>query len=182
MIDCVGPDNKHFKTTQQACISFNAAWQHTSSTTPPIGAAQKIGDHTYTMQFTPDGVMASSSEIFQALNSYRQKNGVNILAWNSSLTSYAQSRADFYGSHGSLDEHAGFMDYVNNHNGFTLLGFNKLGENAALAGPLSGIHLIEEVYAGDAEHNANQLNASWTDVGIGVHGKYTDLIFGGMKR
>lgn len=182
LIDCVGPDEKHLWITYKACIAFNSAWHHPILTLTPTGIAQKIGDHTYTMQFTPDFAMASAPEIFQALNAYRRKNGVNTLTWNLTLLSYALSRSDLYNTTGKLDEHAGFIDYVNNHNGFTNLGFNKLGENAALAGPLNGTHLIEYVYAGDPEHNANQLNTSWTDVGIGVHGNYTDIIFGGMKR
>lgn len=182
MIDCIGPDSKHMQTTQQSCAAFNAAWHHNTDIVTPPGDIQKIGEHTYTMQFIPDAQMASAMEIFQALNLYRQKNSVSSLIWDTSLISYATSRADFYSSVGKLDDHAGFIDYVNNHNGFSQLGFNKLGENAAIAGPLSATHLIEKVYAGDPEHNANQLNVSWTHIGIGVHGTFTDIIFGGLKR
>lgn len=39
-IDCVGPDGKHFQTTQQECDSFNAAWKNnkpTNSNTVTVG-------------------------------------------------------------------------------------------------------------------------------------------------
>lgn len=185
LIDCVGPDGKHLHITEKQCINFNAAWQHivmSASPTPAWGIATKVGEHTYSMKFTPDNHMANAQEIFQALNTYRQKDNAKPLMWDDKLSAYAQSRTNFYTANTKLDEHAGFIDYLNNHDGFAQLGFNKVGENAALAGPLSGIHLIEEVYAGDSEHNTNQLNTSWNFVGVGVNGNYTDIIFAGEKR
>jgi cytoskeletal protein RodZ len=34
-VDCVGPDGKHFYTTQQQCNSFNAAWATPTPTAAP---------------------------------------------------------------------------------------------------------------------------------------------------
>jgi uncharacterized protein YkwD len=179
LIDCVGPDGKHLHITQQACDNFNNSWHTTSlPTASPYGQATKIADHTYELKVVADSTMATPQEVFAALNNYRQKNGSTPLAWNANLTSYAQSRADFFSTRGALDGHAGFMDFINNQDGFTKLGFNHLGENAAYAGPLTGIHLIEEVFAADAEHNGNQLNNDWTNVGIGISGIATDVVFG----
>ena len=181
-IDCIGPDGKHLRLTQNACDSFNNAWHHAQITQPTLGIygqAAKVGEHTYELQVTPDNRMATVQELLAALNQYRQKSGVGVLGWNASLGTYAQNRANFFSGKGSLDEHAGFMDFIHNENGFTKLGFNHLGENSAFAGPLSATHLIEGIFAADAEHNGNQLNNEWTQVGIGVNGIATDVIFGG---
>lgn len=179
-IDCTGPDGKHFPATQKQCSDFNNAWNHTAVVN--TDTAQKIGDHIYTMQYLPDTSMATPNDVLTALNTYREKNGAGILSVSPTLVNYAQSRADFYARNGKLDEHVGFVDYVNNRNGFAILGFDKIGENAAIAGPLTGIHLIEEVFAGDSEHNTNQLNPEWTHVGVGINGSYTDIIFASEKR
>lgn len=183
-IDCTGPDGKHLFVTQKICEGFNDAWHQGQNPTPtsPWGMAQKVGDHTYTMKFTPDVRMATPQEIFDALNNYRQKNGIHILAWDTTLAQYAQSRANFFEQQGTLDHHAGFSHFLHDEDGFSKLGFNNMGENASYAGPLVGAHLIEWIFAGDEEHNANQLNATWTHVGIGVNGIATDMIFGAGKR
>lgn len=180
LVDCVGPDGKHFHATQKACDEFNKAWAAGSISaypTSPYGQATKVAEHTYELKLPPDISMAGAQEIFNALNAYRQKRGIAPLAWSNTLANYAQSRADFYTSKGSLDSHAGFMDFVNNQDGFKKLGFNHIGENAAYAGPLNGTHLIEWVFAADEEHNSNQLNTEWKSVGIGVSGVATDVIF-----
>src|SRR6266700_2683307 len=67
-IDCTGPDNKHFFATEQQCVNLNAAWK--TSPSPNPNNVQKISNHTYTMQYTPDAYMASPQEIFLALNVY----------------------------------------------------------------------------------------------------------------
>ena len=183
LIDCIEPDGKHIQLTQQACDNFNKAWHTTPTpTTATYGQATKISDHTYELQVQSDSSMAGTQEVFTALNTYRQKNGVGALAWNMTLANYAQTRATFFSSKGSLDGHAGFMDFINNQNGFSKLGFNHLGENAAYAGPLNGTHIIEEVFAADSEHNDNQLSSDWTQVGIGISGIETDIVFGSSPR
>lgn len=184
-VACIGPDKKHFFATQEDCEAFNTAWtsaNNQGTTTTGWGIAQKVGDHTYTMRFAPDPTMATPQEVFQALNAYRHIKGVGSLTWDTTLATYAQSRADAYSQKKNLDAHAGFLDYVNNQNGFAKLGFNSLGENAAYAGPVSGVHLIEWIFAGDAEHDNNQLDPKWSHVGIGITDKGIDCIFGGNKR
>lgn len=186
LIDCVGPDGKHLHTTQKSCNDFNNAWQNakTIATVPtsPYGQATKIADHTYELKLPPDSTMATSQEVFTALNNFRQENGVGALAWNATLANYAQSRANYYTNSQGLDAHAGFMNFINNQNGFTQLGFNHLGENASYAGPLNATHLIQWVFAADAEHNNNQLNKDWTTVGVGINNIATDIIFASSLR
>ncbi|HSW87653.1 MAG TPA: CAP domain-containing protein [Candidatus Saccharimonadales bacterium] len=186
IIDCVGPDGKHFHTTQKACADFNSAWQNNSAVaiypTSPYGQATKIAAHTYELKLPPDSAMANAHDLFSALNTYRQRKGIGVLSWKDELSNYAQSRANFYASKGALDSHSGFMSFINNQDGFTKLGFNHLGENAAYAGPLSGTHLIEWVFAADEEHNSNQLNSDWSSVGIGVSGIAIDIIFASSPR
>ncbi|HSW96939.1 MAG TPA: CAP domain-containing protein [Candidatus Saccharimonadales bacterium] len=186
IIDCIGPDGKHFHTTQKACDDFNKAWENSvivsTYPTSPYGQATKIADHTYELKLPPDNAMSTAQELLSALNSYRQRKGLNSLSWNTTLSNYAQSRANFYSSKGSLDSHAGFMNFINNQDGFNKLGFNHLGENAAYAGPLTGTHIIEWVFAADEEHNSNQLNSDWKSVGIGVSGIATDIVFASSSR
>lgn len=146
------------------------------------GVATQVDAHTWTMQINQDTVMATPQDIFAALNSYRQKHGSGVLSWDQGLANYAGERAAFFTAQGKLDEHAGFTDFLNNQDGFKKLGYNSLGENSSIGYRLEGVHLIEWVYAGDAAHNDNQLNPKWSDVGIGVSGTATDLIFGGSRQ
>lgn len=146
------------------------------------GVAQKIGEHTYTIRVGQDDRMATAEEIVTALNNYRQVNGRGTLSWDDKLGAYANTRADLFKSRGSTDAHAGFNDYLDNHDGFSQLGFSRLGENSYFGGPLYGVHLIEWVFAKSPDHNANQLDAGWTHVGIGVNNTAVDIVFGGRKN
>jgi uncharacterized protein YkwD len=145
------------------------------------GKAKQIGEHTWTMQIGMDDAMATPSEIFEALNSYRRLHGRNTLSWDDKLASYALTRAQYFTQIGDLDEHAGFSEYLKDENNFKALGFWALGENSSYGYRLSGTHLIEWIYAGDKPHDDNQLNSDWSHVGIGVDGNQTNLIFGGQK-
>lgn len=146
------------------------------------GVAKQIDEHTWTMNVEKDTTMATAQEIVAALNAYRQKKGIASLSWDTTLASYAQSRADHFVDLANTDKHEGFTDYINNQDGFAKLGFNAVGENSSYGYQLTGIHLIEWVYAGDAPHDDNQLRSAWTHVGVGVAGVATDLIFAGSKR
>ncbi len=148
-----------------------------SGNNTPWGVAQQISGHTYTMKVGEDSQMATPKEIQDALNHYRQVHGAGYLAWDDNLGNYAQQRAGYFNSIGKLDEHAGFEDFLNNQDGYKKLNFYHVGENSSIGYVLSGTHLIEWIYAGDKPHNDNQLNPSWTHVGIGVSGTATDLIF-----
>lgn len=145
------------------------------------GVAKKIDTHTYTMRLAPDSTMGTPAEILTALNMYRQQHGKGTLAWDDKLAGFANTRAEYFSQKGSLDNHAGFLDYLNNQDGFQKLGFANVGENSSIGFTLHAVHVIEWVYAGDAEHNNNQLNSDWHYVGIGVNGNATDLVFGGNK-
>lgn len=146
--------------------------------TSPWGVATQIGEHTWTMKVGEDSNMATAADILKAVNDYRQKFGSQILTLDNKLTSYAQSRADYFYSEDKLDSHVGFVNFLENEDGFNKLGFSQLGENSSLGYKLNGVHLIEWVYAGDEAHNQNQLETSWDYVGIGVKGTATCLIFG----
>ncbi|MFH1827414.1 MAG: CAP domain-containing protein [bacterium] len=143
----------------------------------PWGVAKQIGPHTYTMKVGQDPVIATPQEAFDALNDYRYKNGREKLQWSDTLASYAKSRSDYFVSRGDTDAHAGFEDFLNNQDGFQKLGFNSVGENSSYGYRLNGVHLIEWMYASDEGHNENQLNSSWTHIGIGISGDTTEFIF-----
>jgi len=145
------------------------------------GEAKKIDTHTYTMRLTPDSTMGTPQEILNALNAYRRLHGKGTLAWDDKLAGFANTRAEYFSQRGNLDSHAGFLEYLNNQDGFKKLGFANVGENSSIGFTLQAVHLIEWVYAGDAEHNNNQLNSEWSYVGIGVNGNATDLVFAGNK-
>jgi uncharacterized protein YkwD len=157
------------------------AAQTTTQKPSEWGVAKQIGEHTWTIQVGTDQEVGTASEILQALNAYRARHGSGALALDPTLVSYAQGRADMFNVNNATDAHAGFMDYINNQDGFKKLGFMSLGENSSLGYHVEAVHLIEWVYAGDAPHDQNQLNPSWTHVGIGVAGLATDLVFGGRR-
>lgn len=149
--------------------------------TTPWGVAQQIGEHTWTMKVGQDSVMASPTEILEALNNYRVNHGSQKLTMDSKLTQYAQSRAEYFYQKKGLDSHQGFNDYLTKEDGFSKLGFSWMGENASYGYRLNGVHLIEWIYASDEDHNQNQLNNNWNYVGIGVKDTATCLIFGTGK-
>ena len=125
--------------------------------------------------------MGSGQEVLQALNNYRASHGIGALSWDEKLANYAQQRAVFFQQSGSTDSHAGFNDYLENRNGFSELGFNRLGENSYYGGPLYAVHLIEWVFAKSSEHDANQLDSGWSHVGVGVTESAVNIIFGGGR-
>jgi uncharacterized protein YkwD len=143
----------------------------------PWGVSQQISEHTWVIKVGQDSQMATPQQILTALNDYRIKHGSQPLAWDETLSNYANSRADFFFTNKKLDSHQGFSDFLNNDNGFEKLGFTALGENASLGYRLTGTHLIEWVYAGDEPHDKNQLDNRWSNVGIGVVDTATCLIF-----
>ena len=145
------------------------------------GKATQVSEHTWTMKVGFDDQMATTLEIFEVLNNYRKQHSREALTWDDRLASFAQSRANNFTNLGKTDEHAGFVSYTDNIDNVKALGFWSLGENSSFGYRLTGVHLIEWVYAGDEGHNSNQLNSQWSHVGIGVDGNQTDLIFGGNK-
>lgn len=156
----------------------------TSATPTPTevwGVAKQIGEHTWTIKLGEDSDMATTREIFDALNEYRRVHGSQILNWDEKLTNYAQERAEYLNGIKSVDQHKGFSDYVENQDGFNKLGFTALGENISYGYKLNGVHVIEWMYAADDSHNKNQLDNRWNYVGIGVDGLATCLIFGTGK-
>jgi uncharacterized protein YkwD len=144
--------------------------------------AQQIGPDTWTLKVASDAHMGTPGEIFAALNNYRVRFGSQLLTWDNNLATFAQSRADYLASIKKTDGHAGFIDYLDNQDGYNQLGFTWLGENISWGFRLEAVHLIEWMYAGDKPHNDNQLNTRWNYVGVGVNGTATSIIFGTGKR
>lgn len=152
------------------------------SDTTTWGVASHLGGPLWQIKLGADTRMGTPQEIFDALNKYRQVQGKSILQWDQTLASYAQLRSQTYTSQGKLDNHVGFNDFLNNQDGFHKLGYQTVGENGALLNePLLGVHIIEWLFAGDPDHNANQLDARWSDAGVGVGGYAVDVVFGGSK-
>lgn len=147
----------------------------------PWGIAKQVSEHTWVMKVGQDDQMANSQEIFEALNIYRERNGKGRLAWDDNLANFAQSRGIYFNSIRNLDEHKGFIEYAKNIDNLKKLGFWGVGENADYGYKLLGVHLIEWVYAGDKPHNDNQLDPTWTHVGVAVDGLGVSLIFGKWK-
>lgn len=155
---------------------------HPSQDTEPWGVAKQLDDVTWTLKVQNDAVMATPEEILNALNNYRQSQGREKLKWSDTLASFAKERADHFRDINSTDKHAGFISYLDNEENAQKLGFYGFGENSSFGYKLQGVHLIEWVFAADEGHNANQLNSSWTYVGIGVSGLGIDVIFAKNKR
>ncbi len=144
--------------------------------------AQKINDVTWKVSdVSNDDHMASSQEIINALNSYRQSHGASTLSVDDKLMSYAQERANLFAKNGSLDSHVGFRSFMDN-GGFDISGFNSLGENSAIiGGPMSGDKIIRNIFGADESHDGNQLD-NWTHVGVGVNGLAINVNFGKNKK
>jgi uncharacterized protein YkwD len=124
--------------------------------------------------------MATAQELFSALNSYRQKNGRSPLQWDNQLASYSRERANLYTRLGDTDGHAGFNTDTQNGLNYKFY-FYGLGENSSYGSIGDAQYIIEQWYGTSAPHNDNQLNTSWTHVGIGVSGNATNFVFGGGK-
>lgn len=149
--------------------------------TTPWGVAEKIDGTTWTMKVGQDNIMAEPAHIFEALNSYRQRKGSGALSWDDRLAEFAKMRTETFNSVGKLDGHSGFQDYLKNEENIKALGFYGLGENSSYGFQMEAVHLIEWVFAGDPPHDNNQLDPTWSHVGIGVSGTAADLIFGKNK-
>lgn len=147
----------------------------------PWGVAKQIDKVTWTMKIGEDERMGTPQEILQALNTYRQTHGSPPLTWDDRLAGFALNRAKYLESIKSTDQHKGFEEYLKNEDNVKALGFWEIGENCDYGYRLLGVHLIEWLYASDAAHNANQLNTSYSHVGIGVSGLAVSIIFGGWK-
>lgn len=147
------------------------------SSNDPWGIAQQISPHTWTLRINNDPVMGTPAEILSALNDLRRRYGSQPLATDTRLCNYAQNRAAYFLTIQSTDEHKGFLDYLNNQQGFQKLGYGSLGENSSYGYTMSGVHLIEQVYNSDTDHSKNQLDSRWDHGCVGVSGSATDLIF-----
>ncbi len=145
------------------------------------GIAKEISEGTYTIRVGSDAAMGSPQEVFAALNAYRNTSGRSSLSWDDKLASYAQTRADHMNSIQTTDKHEGFNRFLEQEDGFNKLGFYRVGENSYYGGPLNGTHVIEWVFAKSPGHDANQKDADWTHVGIGVTDSTVNLNFGGSK-
>ncbi|HVZ67211.1 MAG TPA: CAP domain-containing protein [Patescibacteria group bacterium] len=145
------------------------------------GVAKQINQETWTMKVGQDKDMSDANQILTALNNYRKQKGSGELSWDSKLADFAQKRADTFSSIQGLDGHAGFNSYFSNQDNLKAVGFWGVGENSSYGYKMEAVHLIEWVFAGDAPHDKNQLDPTWTHVGIGVNGLGVDLIFGKNK-
>jgi len=145
--------------------------------TGPWGVAQKIGEHTYQIKVQNDSVMGTPEEILAALNILRARSSAQPLKSDPRLCQFATSRAEYQNRLGKTDAHAGFVDYLENQDGFQKLGFGHLGENSSFGYILSGTHLIEWVYMRSPEHNANQTDPKWDHACAGVFGLATNIVF-----
>lgn len=175
-------DSKHYLNLTPTKIVFQNNTNNSGSTNPSgeWGKSERVEgtDHGWTMKVGNDPVMGTAQETFDALNVYRSKKGVRGLNWDGNLGSYAQQRAADLVANGGVDDHKGFKEYIDNTDNRKRLGFYGLGENASCGFRLTGTHIIEWLFAGDAPHENNQLNSNWSDVGIGVSNTCVTLIFG----
>ena len=84
----------------------------------PWGVAKQLDEHTWKIKVAQEPVMATADEIFRALNNYRVSRGSSALTWDSKLADYAVSRSKYFNKVKNLDGHKGFVDFMNNQDGF----------------------------------------------------------------
>lgn len=147
------------------------------------GKEQEREDNEIEGIVRPPEEMGTPQEIYEELNRYRRSRGLHMLIWNNKLENFAQSRASTSATQGG-DDHRGFDEFLQKQNGFEILGFDDVAENSAylLGSQASAKRIITEYFAESREHDANQLEATFTHVGVGVSGISVDVIFGGQKR
>lgn len=162
-------------------IQVEVATQITEPTTiPSTQAPSPLLQPTIVVTPQEKVSVTTVNNVLNALNAYRKQKGVGQLSIDIKLQEFAQSRANYFASTGSMDNHAGFQRMMQD-NGFVKMGFNALGENSSFGAFNSAQELIETIYGGHAPHDDNQLNADWTHVGIGIKDDATNLVFGGRK-
>lgn len=147
------------------------------SPTPTTTTQKKIDTQQDYTTVNTVNQSSKQKELFDALNVYRQKNESSALNWHTQLAAFAQERADTFARLGGLDNHAGFREFLDKKT-YTQYGFRGAGENSCFGFNLSPVEIIEKIFAGDSLHNNNQLEPSWTNVGIGVNGTAIDVVFG----
>jgi len=116
LIECVGPDGKHFQTTQKECDDFNKAWGNTNSSSPNSST-------------TSDNLI-DNDHLLTLINQYRQQNGLQILSKSGELCGLAEKRAAYLVANNmnaylssQAGNHTGFESMTNDYSG------NALGEN-----------------------------------------------------
>ena len=179
------PDFKPAVKGESVVIYNNVAPQSTTRPTPAKSPKPspllKATPTPQPSQSSTSGQIITSGSVLAALNDYRQKNGVGTVSLDTRLQEYAQSRAERLRNLGELDKHAGHKEFMDN-DGFGKLGFNAVAENQGWNFKGNANGLIENFYAKSSGHNKNQLSSTYTHVGIGVSGAFTNLVFGGNKR
>lgn len=166
--------------TASPVIKKSATSQQILDTTE-WGIAKQIDEVTWIMKVGQDDRIGTPQEIFDALNIYREKNGKSRLTWDNNLADFASTRAAQLNAIKYTDKHAGFLEYTKDVENLRKLGFWGAGENCNYGQRLLGVHLIEWIYAGDEPHDKNQLDPTWTHVGVGVSGLGVSIIFGKWK-
>ena len=148
------------------------------------GVAEKVAGTQYgwSMKMENDFTMGTAQDIFFALNRYRSKKNSVELNWNGSLANFAQQRAQSLTKNGGVDDHKGFREYMHNSDYRKTLGFSRVGENTSCGYRMTGTHMIEWIFAGDAPHDDNQLSERWSAVGVGVSGTCVSLVFGYNRK
>lgn len=139
------------------------------------GEAVQVREHEYKMKVGEDPVMGTPQEIFEALNHYRSTKGVGRLEWNEKIAALARERVLELPT--EKTPHEGFNRRINEDGFWEEYQIRGAGENASLGYRLTGVHLIEWLYASDAGHESNQLNSRWNCVGIAVSGNNSVLLF-----
>lgn len=127
------------------------------------------------MKIAEDAKMGTPQEIFEALNNYRNTKGVGKLAWNEKIAELARERV--LELHTDSIPHEGFQRRLKEQDFWDKYPVNGVGENASSGYRLSGVHLIEWLFASDAGHDNNQLNSQWNCAGIATYGENSVIVF-----
>jgi uncharacterized protein YkwD len=162
---------------EQSSTSTSSS-SHTSTQTISPTSFQPTSTPATTPTQTTAPSNTQAEQVLQALNDYRSQHGAPTLEWSDKLGNYAQTRADKYAANGATDNHQDFQTLISTPAGFAQMGFSGLGENSSYGYPFNAADLIEKDYAADKPHDDNQLDPTWTHVGIGINGVASDIVFG----
>lgn len=158
----------------QVTISQNEKYAKSNSN-QKYGETIKFDDKTSLGRFASDANMSTSSELQEAMNTFRKSHGLPTLNPHPTLCRIAQVRANQLVKHGSLDYHAGFSDLAHSQPDFDSMaevifgGVNKV----------SGIHIVEWGWAQSLTgHKETISDPIYHDGCASVAGLFAVFVFG----
>ena len=121
----------------------------------------------------------STSSVLYATNLDRCSAGEKPLTYNKTLAQIAQERADYLNktqvfSHQNLQGQTAVWYLLEIHDVY----YNSAGEN--LSRDFNDNQILNTAWMQSPTHKANILNTTFTQIGVGISGRYVAVVFTGL--